>query len=325
MAAHDSYDAWRDSEFEPPEAQTPEFKPMLAVTPKLDKDGKPALRFPLYVQPKLDGIRASVVGGKLLTRTLKQVPNREIFDALSDPQFEGLDGELIVGDPTAEDCYRKTASFCMSGSKTGTSWTYYVFDKWDAPGTFVERYKALLGQSNGLNPALDIQVVPTVTADDGDELELIEQAIVGDGHEGAIARQPSSRYKFGRASKTAGELVKLKRFEDAEARVVGVYEELHNGNAGMTNALGRTERSTAKAGKTGKGRLGGFIVSDIETGVEFRVGTGFSAVERADLWTEWNQKSFAGRVLKYKHFPVGAHERPRHPVALGWRDLELDG
>jgi ATP-dependent DNA ligase len=110
------------------------FKPMLATAPKLDQAGQPVLSFPLYAQPKLDGIRASVVNGKLLTRTLKRVPNREVYEALSHPQFNGLDGELIVGDPTADDCYRKTASFCMSQSKTGEQWTYYVFDLHDEPG-----------------------------------------------------------------------------------------------------------------------------------------------------------------------------------------------
>lgn len=28
----------------------------------------------------------------------------------------------------------------------------------------------------------------------------------------------------------------------------------------------------------------------------------------------------AGRIVKYKHFPVGAKEAPRHPVYLGLRD-----
>lgn len=28
----------------------------------------------------------------------------------------------------------------------------------------------------------------------------------------------------------------------------------------------------------------------------------------------------AGRIVNYKHFPVGAKEAPRHPVYLGLRD-----
>src|SRR6201984_1758025 len=100
------------------------FKPMLAG--KLD----PAkLQFPVIIQPKLDGIRATVVGGKLLTRTLKEVPNRHIFNLLSKSEYEGLDGELIVGSPVADDCYRTTVSGVMS-SDGEPDFTYNVFDLW---------------------------------------------------------------------------------------------------------------------------------------------------------------------------------------------------
>ena len=292
-----------------------EFKPMLAC-----KADPAKLRFPLYVQPKLDGIRASVVNGRLVTRTLKAVPNRAIREALSDPAFEGLDGELIVGDPTAPDCYRRTSSFVMAENKTGEPWCFYVFDKHDHPGGFVERYTALLEWTGTEHPEAVLQIVPTMTAEDAEKLEQLERLIIEEGHEGAILRQPHARYKFGRASKTAGELVKLKRFEDAEAEIIGVYEEQHNGNVAVRNALGRTERSTAQAGKVGKQTLGGFHVRDLESGVEFKVGTGFSAIERATFWANWhNGELSAGTMIRYKSFKIGVKEKPRHPVFLGLR------
>lgn len=299
-----------------------EFKPMLATKPKAAKDGTPILSYPAYVQPKLDGIRASVVSGKLLTRTLKQVPNREIYDALSDPAFEGLDGELIVGDPTASDCYRRTSSFVMSESKTGEPWCYFVFDLHNHVGGFADRYQALIAAVGPIQRDLSfgLQIVPTLTVEDADALARVEAQFVTDGHEGAILRAPHARYKFGRASKTAGELVKIKRFEDAEAEIIGVYEEQHNANVAVRNALGRTERSTAQAGKVGKGTLGGFYVRDCETGIEFKVGTGFDAAERADLWAQWHVKPFPGDLIKYKSFKIGVKDKPRHPVFLGFRD-----
>jgi len=297
----------------------PDFKPMLAC-----KADPAKLRFPLYVQPKLDGIRASVVNGRLVTRTLKAVPNRAIREALSDPCFEGLDGELIVGDPTASDCYRRTASFVMSESKTGEQWTYYVFDLHNHSGPFAERYLALAQRWTGIpDGPLPVQLVPTVTVQDAGELEAAESTLVERGHEGAILRQPHARYKFGRASATKGELIKLKRFEDAEAEIIGVYEEQHNSNVAMTNALGRTERSTAKAGKIGKKTLGGFHVRDLESGVEFKVGTGFSAIERATFWANWHSGELsAGTIVKYKSFKIGVKDKPRHPVFLGFRHAE---
>ncbi len=293
-----------------------DFKPMLAC-----KADPAKLRFPLYVQPKLDGIRASVVNGRLVSRTLKSIPNASIRAVLNRPELSGLDGELIVGDPTASDCYRRTSSFVMAENKTGEPWTYYVFDLHDHPGTFAERSLALYEKVRVVSESasLPIQIVPSLPATDAAELEDIETALVEAGHEGAILRAPHGRYKFGRASKTAGELIKLKRFEDAEAEIIGVYEEQHNGNVGMTNALGRTERSTAQAGKTGKGTLGGFYVRDCETGIEFKVGTGFDAAERADLWAEWHASAYPGRVIRYKSFRIGVKVKPRHPVFLGFR------
>jgi DNA ligase-1 len=41
-------------------------------------------------------------------------------------------------------------------------------------------------------------------------------------------------------------------------------------------------------------------------------------MERKLLW----EKPPIGRVVKYKHFPYGADEKPRHPVFLGFRPEE---
>jgi DNA ligase-1 len=288
------------------------FKPMLAKDADLTN-----LRFPLIVQPKLDGIRASIVDGRLVSRTLKAIPNAEIRAALERPEFEGLDGELIVGDPTADDCYRQTTSFVMAESKTGAPWSFMVFDKWDHGGTVEDRMAAAAAVCNSFTwTDVPIHEVVTHAADNADELERMEAVMLEAGYEGAILRIPGTAYKFGRSGKT-GPLLKLKRYSDSEAVVIGVFEEQHNGNVGMTNALGRTERSTAKAGKIGKATLGGLIVRDRYSGVEFRVGTGFTAQERADLWAD--RDNLAGKIIKYKSFKIGVKDKPRHPVMLGLR------
>lgn len=299
------------------------FKPMLAA-----KANPAKLKFPLYVQAKLDGIRCCIVGGKALTRTLKEVPNREIFAALSRPEFEGLDGELIIGSPTAPDCYRQTASYVMAPDKTGGDWCFHVFDSWDRTKSFAasifDTSCRVSAASSIVSPGR-IRLVEEYDAKDATELERIESGFIGLGHEGVILRDPQGRYKFGRASATKSELLKLKRFEDFEAEVIGVYEELHNGNEAIRNALGRTERSSVQANKTGKDRLGGLIlrgVTDYE-GIEFRCGTGFSAADRERMWlgsVERTALTLNGKLAKIKHFPVGAKDKPRFPTFIGWRD-----
>lgn len=291
------------------------FKPMLAGKYVADK-----LRFPIIVQPKLDGIRASVVDGKLVTRTLKAVPNTYIRSLLERPEFEGLDGELIVGSPTADDCYRQTASGVMSEDKTPT-FTFFVFDCWNVDEGYRLRWreagKRALVEGGGLGQA-DIRLLPYLEVFDHDGLTNAETEWIAEGYEGVILRDPDTRYKFGRGSATKQELLKLKRFVDFEAEIIGVEEEMHNANEAVTNALGRTERSSAKAGKVGKDTMGKLRVRHLETGVEFAVGTGFSAVERKEIWLD--RENTVGRIAKIKSFPIGEKDKPRHPVFLGLRD-----
>ncbi len=303
------------------------MKPMLA------KEAVPAkLRFPLAAQVKLDGIRVVIVEGRALTRSLKEIPNREVFEALSRPEFQGLDGEIIVGPPTAPDAYRRTASFVMAPNKTDEPWCFHVFDMWNHPGPFLERWDAAVRIAQKM-PPYRTQMLGYSLCEDANDLEAYEAATVAQGHEGVILRDPNSLYKFGRSSATGGELLKLKRFIDFEAEVVGVYEEQHNANEAVTNALGRTERSTKAAGKIGKGTLGGLVLRALNgpaEGVEFRCGTGFDAQQRSALWAEWSASShpsrrhegglaLVGRVAKIKSFPIGAKDKPRFPVFLGWR------
>jgi DNA ligase-1 len=296
-----------------------DFKPMLAHSkaPDLEK-----LTFPVLVQPKLDGIRAVVKDGRLLSRSLKPIPNAEIRAALEHPVFEGLDGELIVGSPTADDCYRRTVSFVMAEDKTGEPWAYHVFDVHDSDDP-VEKRVTRAGRRGRAHPF--IELVPTTVAATEAVLDRVEGQYLAEGYEGGIIRTMDSPYKFGRSGKK-GPLLKLKRYIDYEAVVLDVVEEQHNANEATTNELGRTQRSSHAAGKVGKGTMGALVVEAVNgphEGVEFRVGTGFTADLRAELWAERDE--LPGRVAKIKSFPVGTKDKPRHPVWLGWRDLEVDG
>lgn len=302
-----------------------DFKPMLAKDADLAK-----LSFPVIVQPKLDGIRCAIVNGKPLSRTLKLIPNLEIQAALSDPRFEGLDGELIVGPVTAADAYRRTSSFVMAPNKTGEPWAFYTFDKWDAAGGYRQRKPLVQYGSLASSRIVDLTFLDYMALTP-DDLEAIEEQHIAAGHEGVIVRTLDDPYKFGRSGKT-GPLLKVKRFVDFEATIVGVYEELHNANEKVTNELGRGQRSSHKANKHGKGTLGGFVLRAINgpwSGVEFRCGTGFNAEQRAKFWLTSSSHApgdfVKGKTVKVKAFDVGSKDKPRHPVFLGFRDLEVDG
>lgn len=282
---------------------TDNFKPMLASPANLD-----TLRYPLLASPKLDGIRAIVRGGRLVSRKLLDIPNKHIFDLLSRPEFEGLDGELIVGSPTDKDVYNTTVSVVMAHAKVAP-FTYYVFDLWDMPAPYDERMRELC--QFGALPDF-AKVHDSRTIENREELDAFEAECIEAGYEGIMTRDPNSAYKCGRSTAREQILLKVKRFEDSEAEIIGIQEEMHNGNEAGRDELGRTKRSTAQAGKTGKGTMGALIVRDVVSGVEFNIGTGFTAAQRAEEWE-------IGSIHKYKFFPVGVVDKPRHPVYIGPR------
>ena len=288
------------------------FKPMLAVNAVI-----PKIQYPVYASPKLDGIRAAVVEGRLLSRTLKPIPNKHIYGQLSTPKLNGLDGELIVGSPTSSTCYNESVSNVMAFDKV-PDFSYYVFDLHDCKHGYEDRLRFLHSDViRGPLPSF-IKILEQNLIHNEDDLMAYEAAKVGEGYEGVIIRSPSALYKFGRSTVNEGALIKLKRYEDSEAEIIGFEEEMFNGNAAETNELGRTKRSTAAAGLSGKGTLGAFQVRDVVTGVEFSIGTGLTAAQRQSHWL--NRDTILGGIVRYKFFPVGVKIAPRHPVFLGFRD-----
>ena len=291
-----------------------DFKPMLAAAYDPAK-----LIYPCFASPKLDGIRASVVDGRLLSRSLKPIPNKHVSSLLSCLVLNGFDGELIAGSPTAPNAMQEATSFFMSHDKV-QDFTYFVFDLHNSSERFTERLDALHTQMIRMeHPAeFTIALLPQTLIYNDEQLAVYEAETVGAGYEGVILRRPDAFYKYGRATAKGGELTKVKRFTDSEARIIGFEEQMHNANEATTNELGRTKRSSHQENKHGKGTLGALIVRELMSGIEFNVGTGMNDALRSEVWA--NRDAYEGRIVKYKSFEVGVKEKPRHPVFLSFRD-----
>lgn len=296
------------------------------LSAKADKEDFHRLQFPLLASPKLDGIRAVVLNGQLVSRTLKPIPNDFIRNALSKPELEGLDGEIIVGSPTDPDIYLKTNSAVMS-IEGEPPFTFFAFDLHNKEGTFEQRLSSLTASrfsqwSLAEMPSIIVLTQHTVKSVEG--LVHYQEQCLTAGYEGVMLRRPSASYKYGRSTLREQALVKLKVFEDGEALVLGMTEEMHNANEATTNALGHTERSSHKENKVGKGRMGTLVVRDIDSGVEFELGTGFAAQHRQMFWD--NKGQVVGRIVRYRYFAHGVKTKPRHPVFAGFRDpIDMGG
>lgn len=291
------------------------MKPMLSG--KLS--GQP--RFPVLASPKLDGIRALVVNGELVTRNFLRVPNDEIYMRYARPELHGLDGELICGPATAIDCYRRTSSAVMSkSSPDSASVMFRVFDDFTRPSDpFKVRMDSVENRVDMLYRS-DISFVAHVMISSHEQLDEYEAECLAAGYEGVMLRDPAGPYKYGRSTEREGWLLKMKRFEDAEARVVGLEELQHNHNEKERDALGRVKRSTSKALLVASGTLGALVVEGVNgpyAGVRFNIGTGFDQRQRDELWAAG--ASVIGRTVTYRYFPSGSKDRPRFPVFVGFR------
>jgi DNA ligase-1 len=192
----------------------------------------------------------------------------------------------------------------------------------DIPNEFVRAKVQMLGHGFDGELTLDDDTdgEPVHIKDAAALIEYEAKCLV-DGYEGVMVRSYDGPYKHGRSTVREGYLLKLKRFLDSEAVVTGVIEELHNANEAKKDNLGRTERSTAKAGKVGKGVLGALRCTALadgegfDKGVEFKIGTGFTAEQREELWAE----NLKGRIVKFKYQPSVGTDKPRFPSFIGFR------
>ena len=284
-----------------------QFRPMLGATP----ENMEQLKYPLFASTKLDGVRAIWYGKEFLSRTLKTIPNRAIqkeFMALGIPS--GYDGELIYGAPNAPDVYRKTNSIVMTINGSAEDVKFFVFDNCEYEGQFYRRLESLSGIFPGV-VKLNQTLISNYT-----ELQEYEEEVVSAGFEGVMLRSPSGRYKQGRSTMREQYMVKLKRFVDAEATIIGFKELLHNANPAGKDERGYTKRSSHKENKVPMGRLGALIVS--MGSVEFDLGTGFTDRDRMAIWSD--RDKYLGKLVKFKSLLIGVKDAPRHPVFLGFRD-----
>jgi DNA ligase-1 len=201
-----------------------------------------------WISEKLDGVRAYWNGRQLVSRNGNPFHAPGWFTA-SLPTMH-LDGELWI----ARKAFQRTVGI-VRRQDAGELWrqvTYQIFDAPALGGPFEARLEAVQRaiSAQGAEHARVLQHEACLSlAHLHDKLAQIEAL----GGEGLMLRQPGSPYEAGRSST----LLKVKRFQDAEGRVI---EHLPGS--------GRHQ-----------GRLGALLV-ELASGVRVHVGTGFTDSER---------------------------------------------
>jgi len=202
-----------------------------------------------YVSEKLDGIRGYWNGSQLLSKQGNPFTAPEWFTE-SFPH-QPLDGELWIG----REQFEAVSSVVRTQDNTNAEWKKIKFMIFDLPSSqqpFHERVatmQKIVAQSK--SPYL--KVIEQKKVDNNKALQQLLDDIVKMKGEGLMLHHQDALYQV----KRNRDLMKLKKFEDAEATVI--------------------------AHLPGKGKFEGMLGSilvETETGVRFKIGSGFSDQER---------------------------------------------
>ena len=286
-----------------------QIKPLLACEVPLDD-----VKFPVYVSTKLDGIRCLIINGVAYSRSLKPIRNKFIQSIIGKQEYNGLDGELIVGNVYDKDVFQKTTSGVMS-EKGEPTFTFYVFDDFTNNEVgYSKRLERLLERNlYGKDGIVTLHQELYTSKEQVDKLLQRELEL---GGEGLILRSPNGKYKYGRSTPKEQLSVKLKFFQQNEFEVIGFTERMHNANQAKINELGLQERSSHKDNLIPMNTLGSLILKYGDD--SFQMGTGFTDEQRQEIWD--NRDKYLGKLASVRYMSVGLKERPRIPSFIGWRD-----
>jgi len=283
------------------------------------------MEFPVYATPKIDGIRALKIENMgIVSRSFKPIKNQGVAHILDTLLPNNSDGELYIQDSTFQDI---TSFVNTKQDHCNLHFVYYWFDyvKDDSTKGYIERINDMKvyldNNKSGNDPSCTIIPLYPTKINSIKELYTYEQESLEKGFEGIMIRKPNGEYKFGRSTLNQGILLKLKRFVDDEATIVGFEELMHNKNEKKINELQLSSRSHKKNGMVPGNTLGSFIVEMMfnSTLQQFKVGSGFTSQQRSFFWN--NRDNFKGKLVKFKYFDQGIKRVPRHPIFIGIRDI----
>lgn len=240
------------------------FKPMLA-----DKwgDRKNKIKYPIFSQPKLDGVRCIVKSDGMWSRNGKKIISApHIYEALK-PLFDNdpfliFDGELYT-DKLANDfnkiisCVKKTKPEASDLAESAEWIEYHIYDLPSHDGIFIERLRSLITVNL---PSCCVKVVTNI-ANSEDEVKVLYESYMSDDYEGQILRTndvyENKRSKF---------LLKNKEMDTDEFTILGVKE----GQGKLANKVGKVTIKT-------------------KNGVELESAVNGTYDFLADLWTRRNE------------------------------------
>lgn len=272
-----------------------------AMLAKGFQDAK-AVRYPCFVQPKLDGIRmlVSLPGLALTSRNgtdfghLKHRFSSQLSAIAAQLASSGavaLDGELYVhGVP-----FQRLASMVRNKADptSGAALEYHVYDVVDKGAAgFKERHAELAAAFARSRVRTHVLLVETRVASSAADVAAELASAEGRGYEGVMVRSTDGQYARGKRS---SDLLKYKRFETGEFEIVG-FKEASGKDKGTPVFCLRASGSTFFARPTG------------------------TSESRRAMFAR--APSMVGKMMTVQYQGLSRDGIPRFPVALDVRDYE---
>ncbi len=313
------------------------FKPMLAPNETILAQDITVSEY--YKSLKLDGIRCIFIGGEMVSRSLKPIPNKQLhkrFELLKNySKSTGwiLDGEIYDHDISFQDIqsYTRTEDFESEKSvkkykevrQIPESLKFHVFDTVPQVGQLhafdMPFWKRLEYADNvaSLYPHI-VEMVDQVKCIDPEQVTTKFQDALQLGYEGLMLKNANGAYKCGRGTIKEGLIYKFKPYETFDAKIIDVIQqtEAREGSEKTINELGNSVTSKKLEDRVPVDMASAFLVKYEDQ--ELKVA--LSSMDHDSRATTWyHRKELIGKCIEYKGMNVGAKDVPRHPVFIRFR------
>lgn len=258
--------------------------PMLAKEYKKEQ-AKINWNLPVFVQPKLDGMRCLASKGMgLISRQGNEITTVKHIrmDVDKYPFGNTFDGELYAHGKSFQENMRLVKKYRPGESE---AIRYRVYDMVFPNVPFERRYEFLKEAVKGMTY---MELVPTFRVTSFEQVLEYHKQFLADGYEGTIIRHGNSGYAI---NKRDTQLLKYKDFLDIQCEVIDVEPSEKNPKQGVVIC------------KNDKGTFG--------------CGMKFSHAEREEILQ--NKDQYIGQMAEIRFFEYTENGLPRFPVCHGFR------
>ena len=258
------------------------------ILPMLAKDYKKEfkkVKYPAFVQPKLDGMRCLKGVNTMISRKNKPITTMKHISKKLQSYATLFDGELYAEGETFQRNMELIKKYRPGESEQVK---FHVYDMVLPDKSFFERNR-LLGLIIGRENPENIVLVPTYYVESESQMLEYHKQFLAEGYEGTIIRWGSEGYAV---NKRSSNLLKYKDFQDLACTIVDVEPSEKRPDQGV-------------------------FICALKDGRTFGCGMKFSHAERAEMLQ--NKSDYIGKVGEVRFFEYTDDQLPRFPVCVGIR------